>query len=422
MTISEFETVVGGGGGGGAAFDTSALTDMSDELTAWIGAGLPPGDPDSASMHMGASELVLRVATDIDLEAVPPAVTFQENAKISLPGAVMTMVGPALDQKVAKSGGTMTGDLTANNVVLPVNRSVSWDTDSTLPHAPWTVFATNSAIDDHDHVHVHGYNITVDPDSGAWTRTTDGEHAVRVGYESRYTAGDPSSVRGAFEFNIDIDPTTTGALSWSKRPFFVTYDMDNSRTAFSVGDPADTSTCYFSIGMSGSYSAVLSGRGDLPLLCLGQGTPADVSDPTKTGRLCVTANVYPPPTDKAAVIRLGGAVGESLVIDPGLNASSAVGGIYLGVTRPSTVFFGGAVSLADSVNIIAGTTTGSQIGTATTQKLGFWGATPVAKPADWATPSGTLARTTFASDSASLNDVAQRLAALITDLRTLGLI
>lgn len=52
------------------------------------------------------------------------------------------------------------------------------------------------------------------------------------------------------------------------------------------------------------------------------------------------------------------------------------------------VEFGGALitvykqaSIADSVNIAVGTTTGTKIGTATAQKLGFWNATPVIQPA-----------------------------------------
>lgn len=38
-----------------------------------------------------------------------------------------------------------------------------------------------------------------------------------------------------------------------------------------------------------------------------------------------------------------------------------------------------AQTLAD-VNIVLGTTTGTKLGTAATQKLGFWGATPVVQP------------------------------------------
>jgi hypothetical protein len=49
-------------------------------------------------------------------------------------------------------------------------------------------------------------------------------------------------------------------------------------------------------------------------------------------------------------------------------------------------------ALADGVDIAVGTTTGSKIGTASTQKLGFFGASPVVQPAALADTSGaTLA-------------------------------
>ena len=40
------------------------------------------------------------------------------------------------------------------------------------------------------------------------------------------------------------------------------------------------------------------------------------------------------------------------------------------------------VTMADSVDIIVNATTGTVIATAVTQKLAFWGATPVVQPAD----------------------------------------
>lgn len=40
----------------------------------------------------------------------------------------------------------------------------------------------------------------------------------------------------------------------------------------------------------------------------------------------------------------------------------------------------GTVTLADAANIVANTTTGTKIGTAVGQKLGFWNATPIVQP------------------------------------------
>ena len=52
-------------------------------------------------------------------------------------------------------------------------------------------------------------------------------------------------------------------------------------------------------------------------------------------------------------------------------------GNYAIYTSAGAIHFGDTVTLADAKNLVVGTTTGTQIGTASTQKLGFFGATPV---------------------------------------------
>lgn len=54
------------------------------------------------------------------------------------------------------------------------------------------------------------------------------------------------------------------------------------------------------------------------------------------------------------------------------------------VTHSSTTALDGNVTLADAVNIILNTTTGTKIGTATTQKLAFFNATPIVQQANTA--------------------------------------
>jgi len=45
-------------------------------------------------------------------------------------------------------------------------------------------------------------------------------------------------------------------------------------------------------------------------------------------------------------------------------------------------------TIADGKNVVLGTTTGTQVGTADDQKLALWGATPVTQPAEVTAPSG----------------------------------
>ena len=61
-----------------------------------------------------------------------------------------------------------------------------------------------------------------------------------------------------------------------------------------------------------------------------------------------------------------------------LTGNQAVGGIK---TFSGTVNINALLTLADAVDIILNTTTGSKLGTATNQKLGFWGTTPIIQPA-----------------------------------------
>ena len=58
--------------------------------------------------------------------------------------------------------------------------------------------------------------------------------------------------------------------------------------------------------------------------------------------------------------------------------SVIAGPLTLGSTSNPTAT---SLTLADAWNIVVGTTTGTQIGTGTTQKIGFYGVTPVAQPA-----------------------------------------
>jgi hypothetical protein len=70
----------------------------------------------------------------------------------------------------------------------------------------------------------------------------------------------------------------------------------------------------------------------------------------------------------------------------------------------------GGITLGDAQNIAVNTTTGTKIGTATTQKIGFWNVTPVVQPAAVADSSGVLM------------DLTTQFNALLARLRSAGII
>ena len=79
-----------------------------------------------------------------------------------------------------------------------------------------------------------------------------------------------------------------------------------------------------------------------------------------------------------------------------------------GTTR-LTIGTAGLFTIADALDIAVGTTTGTKIGTATKQKLGFFNATPVVQP-------------TAVADATDAASVITQLNALLSRMRTLGLI
>jgi len=62
------------------------------------------------------------------------------------------------------------------------------------------------------------------------------------------------------------------------------------------------------------------------------------------------------------------------------------------------VSLGASIELID-FDIVLGTTTGTKIGTATTQKIGFWNATPVVQPAHIADPTADVTSLKTAVDA-----------------------
>lgn len=73
------------------------------------------------------------------------------------------------------------------------------------------------------------------------------------------------------------------------------------------------------------------------------------------------------------------------------------------------------IQILDGRNIQLGTTTGTKIGTATTQKLGFYNATPIVRPAtinDPSTPSAAYSQAEAQSAVTAINTLIDRLQAL----------
>lgn len=106
-------------------------------------------------------------------------------------------------------------------------------------------------------------------------------------------------------------------------------------------------------------------------------------------------------------------VGGALTITGALTASAA--GNSLGATTLT-----GDLTLSTH-NLVTDTSTGTQIGTGATQKLGFWGHAPAARPAAYTVTNPTTNRS-LDEAAATLAQVAQVLGTLLQDLQSIGII
>ena len=160
-----------------------------------------------------------------------------------------------------------------------------------------------------------------------------------------------------------------------------------SDSALEIGTGTTTNqTAYLDLVTDTTYSDA-----GLRILRGGAGANSDAEIRHRgTGALSIVAQ-------EAGTLRFLTTDTERARIDPS-------GNVGIGVSSPNSL-----VELADAGNITVGTTTGTKIGTATTQKLGFYNATPVVQPAAVAD----------ATDAAS---VITQLNALLARMRSLGLI
>lgn len=85
------------------------------------------------------------------------------------------------------------------------------------------------------------------------------------------------------------------------------------------------------------------------------------------------------------------------------------------------------LTMTDAKNIVVGSTTGTKIGTATTQKIGFFNATPVVQPATTGTTTGfTAGSGTAAKDDSTFTgntgSAAYTVGDIVKALKNLGLL
>lgn len=135
-----------------------------------------------------------------------------------------------------------------------------------------------------------------------------------------------------------------------------------------------------------------------------------------TGATNTILRLYDDGTERGAIFALNGTTDFVLrsQVNLVLRANNASTPVSITMNSAGLTLFEGA-------NLTLGTVTGTKIGTAATQKLGFFNATPVVQPGPYTT-SNVTPTTTLNASTATTADVANVLGTLIDDLKALGLV
>jgi hypothetical protein len=346
----------------------------------------PPGLAASSGLVWDDTGKVLEVGGDINLD---DGGSFQTTLQLVTPTAARTITFPDATGTVGLVAGS-TGQLVYNNA---------------------------GAYSGLSGVTTDGTDITL---TGRFISSLNGAASAPPGTFTGtwFTGGTATTTKP----QVLIEPTGTTSTAWS-----------TSGTGLGVNAASGFAGNLLDLQTNGTSRAVVTGAGNVGI---GTATPSFLShiqgaagssvenvlmlaggttSTTGAGARLMLANGAASPSRHAyiqGVCTEGTGNGHALVFGTNEAASQPTeraridssGRLGLGVTSPSSLFH-----LADAGDITVGTTTGTKIGTATTQKLGFYNATPVVQPA-------------AVADATDAPSVITQLNDLLAKLRTLGII
>lgn len=169
-------------------------------------------------------------------------------------------------------------------------------------------------------------------------------------------------------------------------------------------------------GSGGTNGQVLTtnGSGTTSWTTNGAGTVTSVGGTGTVNGLTLTGTVT-----STGNLTLGGTL--DLSAPPAIGGSNAAAGTFTSLTANTSL------TMADSANIIVNTTTGTKIGTSTSQKLAFYNSAPVVQPAGTGTVTGfTVGTGTGVNDDSTFTgntgSAAYTIGDIVKALKDLGLL
>jgi len=293
---------------------------------------------------------------------------------------------------------------TVQAVTPTANRTISF------PDATGTVAlvsGANGTIQYNDAGTLKGNSdFTVDPD---WNNASTVFTGLKLNVTDG-TGGSPVSAAGSNLLDLQSGGTSKFSVD-NNGKLTISGPSGDVLDANSIFQVSNSWVSFFSTsGIRGSnYTSVNNNN-----MTVGPGTRVSDSDPSgtitiKSGSARPDATTYI--AGGALYLKGGDGAASSLVaanggdinLDGGQGyGTGTAGNIVIGATRGNLV-------ITDARDVILGTTTGTKIGTATTQKLGFYNATPVVQP-------------TAVADATDAASAITQLNALLDRMRDLGLI
>lgn len=203
-----------------------------------------------------------------------------------------------------------------------------------------------------------------------------------------YSATDSGTYAGAL-FGMNIRPVSTATTKWNIGAKFNPYHQGGSLSKLSAFYCVPETGSTFTSGTVAS----MYGFECQPYVDASGGTITQLTGvqlDAAAGGGTATIGTY----SGVNIADLGKSVTTQYGIH--INGMTSGGTNYAIYTGAGLSYFGDNVQIADGKNVVLGTTTGTKIGTAATQKLGFYNSTPTAQPSTAGTTAGYTSGTSTA--------------------------
>lgn len=248
---------------------------------------------------------------------------------------------------------------------------------------------------------------TNDQIASYWTITTAGTSSTlsQVGLRIDMAAGYTGTHYSAAFVTVNSVAGTGTSITGAKANFGFTTNASATTTGYNIGLRGNVGNGNLNVGAYGAALIAKNSATNIGVLGLALNTG---SSPIQVGGYFGLQNADPTFASAA------------LMCDNGSQSSDIFVARDNGTAKWSIVD-GGNTTWADAVNMVFNATTGTKIGTATTQKIGIWNATPIVQPTTAVAAATFVANTSAIADDTATFD-GYTIGQVVKALRNIGLL